>query len=206
MDSEYRPVVNDIKINFDKKSNLTFNQPIENDEFTYSIYLDKRGNLRKQGFTLCSFVEISKLAHYTQTIKSAEELVSVNLDFDSAILRESKREKEFLGKLYEWSGYKSLDLIFRGSRDGMTSNAFHERCNNQGPTIILCKNEKGNIFGGYASISWTSPSSGSYKTANGCFLFTLTNIYGNEPTKFPNTNQSKAVWHNPSYTHGLRLE
>ena len=95
VDSEYRPVVNDIKINFDKKSNLTFNQPIENDEFTYSIYLDKRGNLRKQGFTLCSFVEISKLAHYTQTIKSAEELVSVNLDFNSTILK----------------GYETFDLL-----------------------------------------------------------------------------------------------
>ena len=55
--------MNDIKINFDKKSNLTFNQSIKNDEFTYNIYLDKRENLRKQSFSLFSFVEISKLAH-----------------------------------------------------------------------------------------------------------------------------------------------
>jgi len=73
------------------------------------------------------------------------------------------------------------------------------KCDNQGPTICLCKNEKGNIFGGYASISWTSPSSGIYKSGDGCFLFTLTNIYGIEPTKFPNTNQNNAVYHNKSY-------
>ena len=41
------------------------------------------------------------------------------------------------------------------------------------------------------------PSSGSYYTANGSFLFTLTNIHGTEPTKFPNhQNYSCAVYHN----------
>ena len=63
--------------------------------------------------------------------------------------------------------------------------------------ICLCKNKKGNIFGGYASISWTS--SEGYKAADRCFLFTLTNIYGTEPTKFPNTNHYKAVYHNSSF-------
>ena len=45
------------------------------------------------------------------------------------------------------------------------------------------------------SISWTS--SGDYKSANGSFLFTLTNIHNTAPTKFPNTqNYDKAVYHN----------
>ena len=30
-------------------------------------------------------------------------------------------------------------------------------------------------------------------------LFTLTNIYGTEPTKFPNVNQNNAVRHSSSY-------
>ena len=63
----------------------------------------------------------------------------------------------------------------------------------------MCKNNKDNIFGGYASISWTSDN-GGYKYANGSFLFTLTNIYGIAPTKFPNTqNQNYAVYHGSSY-------
>ena len=37
------------------------------------------------------------------------------------------------------------------------------------------------------------------KSENGCFLFTLTNIYGTEPTKFPNSNQNNAVYHSSSY-------
>ena len=85
-------------------------------------------------------------------------------------------------------------LIYRGARDGSESKTFHNKCDNQGPTIILCKNEKDNIFGGYASISWTS--NGGYKSANGSFLFTLTNIHGTAPTKYSNTqNYDKAVYH-----------
>ena len=48
-----------------------------------------------------------------------------------------------------------MELLYRGTRDGMSANAFHNRCNNKGPTISLFKNENGYIFGGYASIDWT---------------------------------------------------
>ena len=101
---------------------------------------------------------------------------------DSNILLESKREKEFSLKLLEWSGYKKIELIYRGTRDGTLSKNFHEKCDNKGPTITLIKNEKGNIFGGFSSVSWTSLD--NYKQAPNSFLFTLTNIYGTNPTKF----------------------
>ena len=92
-----------------------------------------------------------------------------------------------------------MELIYRGTRDGMTSNVFHNKCDNKGETITLIKNEKGNIFGGYASISWTNPSSGTYYSAPESFLFTLSNIYNTEPTKFPSKNDQKEVKHNSSY-------
>ena len=66
---------------------------------------------------------------------------------DSNILYESGREKEFNLKLLEWTGYKKIELIYRGSRDGTLSKNFHEKCDNKELTIILIKNEKGNIFG-----------------------------------------------------------
>ena len=88
-----------------------------------------------------------------------------------------------------------MELIYRGTRDGSGSNIFHNKCDNQGPTICLFKNENDNIFGAYASISWTS--NGSYYAANGSFLFTLTNIHGTAPTKYPNNqNYDYAVYHN----------
>ena len=79
-----------------------------------------------------------------------------NFEIDSKILSESEKGNEFLQKLYEWTGYEKMELLYRGTRDGSEANIFHNKCDNQGPTICLCKNEKGNIFGGYSSVSWTS--------------------------------------------------
>ena len=116
---------------------------------------------------------------------------------ESNILLGSKREKEFLNKIYEWSGYKKMELIYRASRDGFTSNSFHHKCEFQGPTICLYQNDKGYIFGGYASIPWTS-NGGTLKAKN-CFIFTLTNIHNTEPTKFPNKENDISLFHHPDY-------
>ena len=62
-------------------------------------------------------------------------------------------------RLYNWCGYKKIELLYRGTRDGMNSFAFHQKCDGQGPTISLYENDKGNIFGGYSSISWASEGS-----------------------------------------------
>ena len=101
-----------------------------------------------------------------------------------------------------------MELLYRGSRDGSTSNDFHKKCDNQGPTLCLYKNEKGHIFGGYSSISWTSDNVG-YKSAPDSFIFTLTNIHGTEPTKFPNTNSSRSVYHynnrGPCFGYGCEI-
>ena len=35
-----------------------------------------------------------------------------------------------------------MELLYRGARDGMSVDAFHNKCNNKGPTISLFKNEK----------------------------------------------------------------
>ena len=118
---------------------------------------------------------------------------------DSTILNNSKRKNEFSLKLLEWSGYKKMKLLFRGTRDGMNAQSFHNKCDNNGETITLIQNDKGNIFGGYASIPWTGPSSGSYFRAPDSFIFTLTNIHNTEPTKFKNKNDGKEVIHNRDY-------
>ena len=78
----------------------------------------------------------------------------------------------------------------------MTSNDFHNKCDNKGNTICLFLNDKDNIFGGYSSIPWTN--NGGDKTANDCFLFTITNIYNTEPTKFP-YEKGRSVYHGSDY-------
>ena len=90
-----------------------------------------------------------------------------------------------------------MELIYRGTRDGMNGSSFHDKCNNKGETISLCENEQGHIFGGYASIPWESK--GGYQDAPNSFIFTLTNIYNLEPTKFPNNNSGKEICDSSSY-------
>ena len=117
-------------------------------------------------------------------------------NLDSIILNKIESKYEFIEKLYEWTEYNKMELLYRGTRDGSSSNKFHNKCDNQGPTICLCKNEKGNIFGGYASISWTSDN--NYHYASGSFLFVLKN--GNSIIKYDYTKQDDCVvYHNSDY-------
>ena len=136
---------------------------------------------------ICSFYDkVNSL--WSQVIK-----VQTNKAINSSILEESNRKSEFSNKILEWTGCKSLDLIYRGTRDGSSSKIFHEKCDNQGPTVCLYKNEKNNIFGGFVSISWENE--GCRKSAKDSFLFTLTNMHGIEPTKFENSNFDNSVFH-----------
>ena len=65
---------------------------------------------------------------------------------NSIILQESNRQKEFIQKLMEWTDNSKMELIYRGTRDGTSSDNFHSKCDNQGPTLTLCKHENGYIF------------------------------------------------------------
>ena len=117
----------------------------------------------------------------------SEKMKIKTLDFksycDSLILEESNRKIEFFNKINEWCKSKKLELLYRGSRDGSTSEAFHNKCDNKGETIRKNKNQSGYIFGGYNPTSWSKE--GNWVQNNDCFLFTLTNVHNSEPTKFP---------------------
>ena len=144
--------------------------------------------------------EIRICSVYNDIMSNWTEIQKVKTkDFDSIILRESQKENEFFKKIMEWSGYKSMELLYRGSRDGTTAQVFHSKCDNQGPTICLYKNEKGNIFGGYTSLSWASDNNGVYGSAADSFIFSLTNIYNIEPTKFSNSDTRHSVYHYYDY-------
>jgi len=68
----------------------------------------------------------------------------------------------------------------------MTHESFYSKCNHESQTITLIKNEKGNIFGGFASLPWNNDNKEiDHFNDNKAFLFSLTNIYDSKPTKFP---------------------
>ena len=162
------------------------------------IYKGENNNCIIDKLKRNTFYEIRICCFFNDLIGDWSEIKEIKtLDIDSLILAQSNRTEEFLKKIYEWTGYNDMELLYRGSRDGSTSKDFHDRCDNKGPTICLYKNDKDYIFGGYASISWTS--NGDYYSASESFIFTLTNIHGTEPTKFPNKNKNASVYHNSNY-------
>ena len=185
-------------LNFDKnkfnyriemrKENENFEKIYEGNDTKYFVNnLDSNINYELRICTIYKGI----MGKWAQILK----VKTLPLGCDSVILKESKKEKELIAKINEWVAFKKLQLLYRGTRDGMSSKVFHFKCDNQGPTITLIKNDKGNIFGGYASISWTNDYNNTWHSAPESFLFTLKNIYNIEPTKFSSKNDQKEIKH-----------
>ena len=171
----------------------------ENENFI-KVYEDINNNCSIDNLDINTNYEFRICLTYNDIIGKWSQIYKVktlNLIADSIILKESKREKELLKIIQDWIKIKKMQLIYRGTRDGESSNDFHNKCDNQGETIVLCKNEKDNIFGGYSSYPWGKDE--KYHSAPDSFLFTLTNIYSINPTKFPSKNDQYDVYHNSNH-------
>lgn len=77
--------------------------------------------------------------------------------------------RKWLDKEYK---NKKIRLVYKGTKDGMTAYAFHEKANNKGPTITIMKSKAGKIFGGFLPESWTSRN--GYVNTSKSWLFSLT--------------------------------
>ena len=190
--------IDDIKIlNIDNKE-IKYKIEIrkENDKFKL-IYEGNDTNYIVNNLEENTNYEIRLCSFYNNIIGDWTQIYNVKTKgIDSIILNNNEKKKEYINKIYEWTGYKSLELIYRGTRDGMTSNDFHKKCDNKGKTICLFLNDKNSIFGGYSSIPWIG--GGGSKTSNDCFLFTLSNIYNTEPTKFSYV-KSQSIYDSSDY-------
>jgi hypothetical protein len=106
--------------------------------------------------------------------------------------------QEFLSLLgTEWLRGKRFELLYRDSRDGMTPKAFHDNCDEKGPTLVLIAGQSEGqpvcVFGGYAGKSWSSSVYlfGTHVDARDSFLFSLSNTFGDGLVKMP-LNESSA--------------
>ena len=125
---------------------IEMKQKIENCE-TKIINLEKENKDLKQ--------EISKLKNENKDLKS--RIIKLEKINEPLFFQESKiinRKDEEL--IINWlpKKYKFTNLIFCTSRDGDTIDAFKNKCENQSPTLVIIKTDKGIIFGGYASSPW----------------------------------------------------
>ena len=190
------------ELNEEDKKELTFcvevKKATESESGWKEVY---RGKDKK-----CSVRELEKNTEYNVRVMCAiGELQGMwsdvatfktkNLIIDSAILSKEANCETFKKKLSKWCGTEDFELLYRGTRDGFGASDFHRLCDNKGKTLVLVKNTSGHVFGGFASVSWGSVN--AFKQAPGSFLFTLTNMHGTQPTKFPlkDENDGNAIYY-----------
>ncbi len=74
-----------------------------------------------------------------------------------------------------------MKLLYCSSRDGLSNKAFHEKCDNKGPTLVLFELTEGGVIGGYTNTSWAN--NGDYVSADKAFLFALSGFGITSPCK-----------------------
>jgi len=100
-----------------------------------------------------------------------------------------------VNKFHSAEGRTKWERIFHGKTMGLSAYAFHQKCDNVGPTLCVCKAQgNGYIFGGYTEQSWAG---GGYKSDSKAYLFSLVNSRG-KALKLPVNNPTYAINANSS--------
>jgi hypothetical protein len=105
------------------------------------------------------------------------QLELFGLGSDSSLLHDSNIIKDVGGcdVLHQWLEKDGEDgdfsLLYRQTRDGLTNEAFHSKCDEKGCTLSVIETTCGKVFGGYSNTAWSS--SGGWTKANKAFLFAL---------------------------------
>ncbi|KAF2077104.1 hypothetical protein CYY_001613 [Polysphondylium violaceum] len=114
---------------------------------------------------------------------------NLNLVLDSHQLLKGEHSKIIEANLFkvlnDWikdTKNTFFTLLYRASDNDYNSTTFHNKCDSKGPTITIIKAKSGEIFGGYNSQSWNSDN--KMFGDNKCFIFTLVNRHGIQPTKY----------------------
>ncbi|KAH3823355.1 hypothetical protein DPMN_125154 [Dreissena polymorpha] len=107
---------------------------------------------------------------------------------------------EYMDQLESWlgTGPKIFTRLYQITRDGCNAITFHQKCDNQGPTVTVLYNQHGSVYGGYGSASWIS-SSGSYIKDSNAFLFQLKYSGTDQCITFPVTKADSAMYALSSY-------
>jgi hypothetical protein len=98
----------------------------------------------------------------------------------------------------------NFNLIYRASRDGNTAAAFHKKCDNKGPTIVIAKIANSEqIVGGYNPLDWKPVYSdnGYFKSTKDSFIFSFTNRYILQTAKvsYPNDAYQYSIYCCPGF-------
>lgn len=64
-----------------------------------------------------------------------------------------------------------FQLVYSGKRDGWNHSDFHRLCDGVASTVVLVKTSKGNRFGGFTVLPWSSTK--GWKEDKESFVFSV---------------------------------
>ena len=182
----------DILLKGEIKFNLLLKEKSPNDKINYLMelstsILSRLDNLEKENSELKS-----KVKELTEKLDKLNKLKNASYFFkDSVILTTEQYKEKMLSFINE--KIEDTELLYRGTRDGDSSNIFHEKCDNKGPTIVLCKETSGQIFGGFTKAEWDNKDRHP-KADKDAFIFSITNN-----KKFNSKNHENSIVCHPDF-------
>ena len=97
--------------------------------------------------------------------------------FDESIIIQNLEEKSnLISWISEKGKIKSINLLYRATRDGDNYESFYNKCSNKGPTLSLIKTKSGRRFGGFSFVEWSDKIGTKRLTDKNAFLYSLDNM------------------------------
>ena len=157
---------NEDKIHLIEETNsLILGIPINTKKIKESLFqIDEKISDTKQKIDeLYSYIntllnKIKDLENKNQSLEKSLNEINEKLNPIYNKFKEKEEKKnDDLKKVKQWIDPNkniTLNLIFKKSRDGNTTQSFHNYCDNKGKTLIMIETTKGRKFGGFTNENW----------------------------------------------------
>jgi len=129
----------------------------------------------------------NKISNFEKILNGSKNTIEINNNNEDKKVRKLKK---LIGRDC------NLKLLYQMTKDGNSSSTFHDKVDNQGPTITLFESEDGYKFGGFTSKSFkTEPG---WINDSDSFVFNFINM-----NKYPIKNKDyDAIYHGDKRTFG----
>ncbi|TNV79889.1 hypothetical protein FGO68_gene6727 [Halteria grandinella] len=111
----------------------------------------------------------------------------------SKILASEEKIAFVISTLKDWYDEPpAFKLLYRATKHGDSAQQYHKNCDNQGALLYIIKTTTGKVFGAFTSVN--QDSTGSYKSDNKAYIWSLELKKKFTPNQFVNTNICNAAY------------
>ena len=190
----------------ENENTLIINIPLPSTKYTEKKFelkqISKNDNEKINDLTQLVITQNKEIADLKNELKDIKEKLnilwkSIENRFPISNLNSKiiNGNEKYIKILKDWiNPFKKIkaELLYRLSENGESFSAFHELCDNKGPTLTLFHVNDGNIVGIYTPLSWDSKS--GWKNDNDTFIFNL-----NKEKKYKKIKSDSSTYCNNTY-------